>query len=320
MKRFRGISRKVSKLLLLKAVGFGLLSASVEGLAGETQADLDRDATGVSIGALSTTPSRIVTLAPSLAELCADLLGEDLTPIVGVSEYTDHPDLLKRRPSVGPYHQFNLEKVLALKPELVLATTDGNPKDSVLRLRELGVRVVVFDTESLQGVRKSALILGKLLGKPDAASAWVKTLDSRLSALRTRTQKDLGGATPSVLLQLGDDPLIVVGRRTFLNDALAAIGLRNAYGDLDARYPSPSVEDVVKRNPDALFILSMDGDTRVFDRAKARWLSLGSSLRAGASGKVRVLRADPLVRPTLRMVEGLALLVSQLSTTEGKKP
>src|SRR5262245_40620061 len=79
-------------------------------------------------------PNRIVTLSPSLGELAADLLGDNLDRLVGVSEFTDYPPALKKVNSVGPYHQFNLERVLALKPDLVLATLDGNPRDRVLHL------------------------------------------------------------------------------------------------------------------------------------------------------------------------------------------
>src|SRR4051812_6042349 len=77
-------------------------------------------------------PARVVALAPSLAELAADLSGNQLEKIVGVSDYTDYPPRLEKTPSVGPYSRFNLEKVVALKPDLVLATLDGNPRDQVL--------------------------------------------------------------------------------------------------------------------------------------------------------------------------------------------
>jgi len=120
------------------------------------------------------------------------------------------------------------------------------------------------------------------------------------------------------MLELGDDPLIVVGRKTFLHEALEQIGFRNAFGDLAARYPSPGVEEVVKRNPDAIIILSMDGDSKVFQRAKQRWIELGAHLKATQQNRVKVMRADPLVRPTLRLLDGLRQLRQELGL--GGKP
>ena len=269
------------------------------------------DATSVQ---LDTRPvHRIVTLAPSLAEICADLLGDDLSAIVGVSEYTDYPGILTKRPSVGPYHQFNIEKVVALKPDLVLATADGNSKDQVLRLRELGLRVVVVNTESLEGIRMAARITGKLLGKVAEAESWVQRLDRGLAELKLDVRP-----APRIMLELGDDPLIVVGRKTFLHEALAAVGMENAFADLDARYPSPAVEEVVKRNPDAIVILSMDGDQKVFRRAQQRWFDLGKHLKAFDGKRIKVMRADPLVRPTLRLLDGLRKLRQELGFASGR--
>src|SRR6478672_2161638 len=108
-------------------------------------------------------PRRIVTLAPSLAELAADLAGEKIERIVGVSEYTDFPPALKKVESIGPYHKFNLEKVVSLKPDLVLATSDGNSRDQVLHLRELGVPVVVVETQSLAQVVSSIRLIGQAM-------------------------------------------------------------------------------------------------------------------------------------------------------------
>ena len=133
------------------------------------------DVTGAKI-VLSAPPKRIVTLVPSLGELAADILEDQMNRIVGVSDYTDFPPVLKRRTSIGSYVRFNIESVVVLRPDVVLATTDGNPKDRVLQLREAGVPVVVVGTGSFDEIFKSILLVGRALGYPGRAERLLKQM------------------------------------------------------------------------------------------------------------------------------------------------
>ena len=109
--------------------------------------------------------ARVVALAPSLAELVAAMLGpQELDRLVGVTEQSDHPASLKSKKQVGPFHRFNLEAVMALKPDLVLATREGNPKDRVERLRELGIPVVVVSGGNFREIADSMRLVGRALG------------------------------------------------------------------------------------------------------------------------------------------------------------
>lgn len=271
-----------------------------------------RDATGVEIKPMGGA-SRIVTLAPSLGELVSDFLtGEErgIERIVGVSDYTDYPPTLSTKKSIGSYARFNLEQVVALKPDLVFATMDGNAQDQIVRLRELGLAVVTVRTESFDAVGESMRMVGLALGLKERGEAMARQFEAGLEKIRarsaTRAQKN---AKPRarVLLQVGDQPLIVAGGKSFLNDALDAVGTRNLYADLDQTYPRPGVEDVLKRNPDAILVIALGGDLKPFEAMAARWKEF-PSLAAVRSGQVRVLKADPLIRPTLRLLEGLSLL------------
>jgi ABC-type Fe3+-hydroxamate transport system substrate-binding protein len=276
-------------------------------LATSAQARELLDATGAHVK-LVPKPHRIVTLAPSLAELAADLSGKDLDRIVGVSEYTDEPPGLTHVASIGRYDHFNLEAVIGLKPDLVLATSDGNSKEQVLRLRELGLPVVVVATGSLKEVLQSIQIVGKAMGETESALAMTKHLDEGLKRLREQgleRAKRLG--SPRVLLQIGDEPLVVVGGSGFLQEMLELVGAKNVYADNDTRYPRPSLEDVLKKDPDAIVVLALGHDVRPFKRMGQRWTEF-PSLKAVRNKRIRVLQGDPILRPTLRLLEGATLL------------
>jgi iron complex transport system substrate-binding protein len=272
------------------------------------------DATGAKVKVVDR-PQRIVTLAPSLGELAADFCGAtEVWRIAGVSEFSDFPESLAKVASIGPYARFNIEKVAALKPDLVLATLDGNAKDQVLRLRELGLPVVVVGTATLADVAGSMRLVARAIGVPDRGERMAARFSEGLAHIRHRASKraksgqDLSKTSPRVLLQIGDDPLVVVGGGAFLHDGLVAVGARNLYGDEKKNhYPRPALEDVVHRDPDVILVLALGRDRAPFDAMAARW-SRFATLAAVKRRKIRVLQADALLRPTARLLGGLAEL------------
>src|SRR4051812_17534404 len=133
-------------------------------------------------------PQRIVTLAPSLGELAADLLGNDIDRIVAVSDFTDYPPGLKRFPSVGSFTHFSLEKVVSLKPDLVLATLDGNSKDQVLHLRELGLAVVVVKAENFRDIAESIQLVAEALNREAAGKKMVFHLKVGLEKIKEKSK------------------------------------------------------------------------------------------------------------------------------------
>jgi iron complex transport system substrate-binding protein len=287
--------KRPGRVLAVLLVGLLPLGIGAQELTDATQAKVK----------VSDHPMRIVTLAPSLGELAADLSGGELSRIVGVSEYTDYPPALAKVASIGQYSRFNLEKVVALKPDLVLATLDGNPKDQVLHLRELGLPVVVVATANLKDVEGSMRLVGQALGAAEDGRRMAERFTTGLGRIRLAGRRHFRAA--QVLLQLGDDPLVVAGGGSFLQDSLEAVGARNVYGDADTHYPRPSLEDVVHRDPDVILVLELGQDTKAFEAMAARW-SRFAQLRAVKTKRVGLLQGDAVLRPTLRLLEGLSQL------------
>jgi iron complex transport system substrate-binding protein len=263
-------------------------------------------------GAAQAAPRRVIPLMPSLAEIAVVLLGSD-EAIVGVTEYTDYPASLAKKPSVGPYAKPNIETILALKPDLVLAGEDASPKDVLRRLRSLGIPVLSVGTDSLAKTRASYTVLGKALGRSKEATTALERFDTELATIRERAKLRTAGTKKEmkVLLQVGDDPLIVAGGGSFLHEGLEILGVKNTYGDLRAAFPRVAVEDALRRNPDAILLVALSDDLRTFERARTKWKG-HASLRAVKDGKITILRSDALVRPGPRFPEGLRALESAL--------
>lgn len=265
------------------------------------------DALGVE-SLFARTPTRILPLMPSLAEL-VDVLGLPVDSVVGVTEYTDFPRSLKAKPSVGPYSKPNLESIVALRPDLVLASRDGTPKEIVARLRKLGFSVVTVATETLAGVRESFPIVGEALRRVEPAKVALAELDARLAALRARAN---GRPKKSIMLQVGEDPTVVAAGNTFLHEGLEILGLNNIYPDPKKTYPRVSVEDVLQQRPDFIVLVGMGADRNKFERAQTKWKSY-PQLRAkdGKSAtRISLLWSDALLRPGPRFPQGLVELES----------
>jgi len=287
--RFVDLSAVVGVLLFFALWGRGASAREMQ------------DSTGTKVN-LVDAPQRIVALAPSLGELAADFLKQDLNRLAGVSEFTDYPPALKKLPSVGPYNHFSIEKILSLKPDLILATQDGNSKEQVLHLREMNLPVVTVDTGSFEEIGRSIRLVSQAIGVPREGDRMVEQLNTGLDRIKKRAE-----SRPhlKVMLQLGDD--IVAGRKSFLNDALLTVGATNVYGDSNFHYPKVALEDVLHRDPDAIVVIVFGDEMRTFEDMRTRW-NRYPQLKAVKNKRIYLLRSDALIRPTLRILEGIALL------------
>lgn len=252
-------------------------------------------------------PKRVVTLIPSLGELASEIL-ESTDTIVGVSEFTDYPAALKTKKTIGPYYKVNLEAVVELRPDLVLASTDGNLKDQIDRLRELKIPVVVVKTSRMREIEESITQVSEALGKAEKGKTLLARFKRDVQSIRDRAKKR---KSLRVLLQVGDEPLVVVGGESFLSEALEVVGAKNAYSDSKLPYPRIAYEDVVKRNPDRILVFALSDDRAVFEKMAKQWERF-PGLKSIRNKGVTIFKADELLRPGSRLIRGLELLEREL--------
>jgi iron complex transport system substrate-binding protein len=268
------------------------------------------DSTGAHLS-LPDHPQRIVTLAPSIGELVSDFLGIDLQKIVGVSESTDFPPALKKVPSVGQYQKLNLEKIASLKPDLIIATEDGNSKDQIDHLREIGFSVLVLSTNTFSEIETSMKRVAQALGPKDMSESQttIDHFEKAISVFRERGARR--NPKKKVILELDDNPLIVVGGKSFLNEAVTLIGADNIYSDSKTGYPRPSKEDVITKNPDVILLPTFGAGFGLSNPefiAKLEAWAQYPSMKAVKNHQVKALEGDTLLRPSMRLIEGLGLL------------
>jgi len=239
------------------------------------------------------TRPRIVSLAPHLTELVYAAGGGDT--LVGTVEFSDFPQAARSLPRVGDAWRVDLERLLALHPDIVLTWTSGTPPDIVARLDALHLHRVDIATFRLADVPVALQTLGGLTGTPAIARAAADSFSTQIAALRDR----YAHATPvSVFIQLDDQPLFTVNSRHIISEIVELCGGRNIFATLPQLAPSISVEAVVAADPQV--ILSTD-DT-IADPA-AQWQSW-QRLTSVRFRTIYPIHADTVARSTPRLVQG----------------
>jgi iron complex transport system substrate-binding protein len=185
--------------------------------------------------------TRVVSLAPNLTEM-AFAVGAG-TKVVGTDDYSNYPDAARRLPKVGGM-QPNLEKIVALKPDLVLASSEGNHPNLAPALAAANIALYVVRTDRLHEIAPAMKQLGQILGAPGTDAA-VRTLEQAIAAQRrTRATK------PRVMFAVWTDPLYVGGRETFTDDVLLLTGAQNAVEVTG--WPQYSLESFVATPPELI--------------------------------------------------------------------
>lgn len=239
---------------------------------------------------------RIITLAPNLAELVfAAGAGDRLKAVV---EYTDFPPAAGRLPKVGNAFRFDLERIVELKPDLVIAWHSGNPQPALDKLRQMGVRVWQLEITRPREIASALETIGLAAGTAAAGRSAAARVRARLSRLR----RDNAGKVPvTYFYQVAARPLYTVNGRHIISRSLRICGGRNVFTDLQALAPQISREAVLLADPQVIF--SPGG--KDYQGALDQWRAW-PQLKAVKHHALLYLDADEISRAGPRLLDGIA--------------
>jgi iron complex transport system substrate-binding protein len=246
-------------------------------------------------------PYRVVSLAPSITEIVFALnQGHRLQ---GVTTYSDFPPEAVKLPKVGSYVHLDLEKIVALKPDLCIAIKDGNPRVIAQRLESLKIPVYAVDPNNLETIMKTVLEIGTLLNAKDRANQLVQNMNFRIQKVKSLVAK--ATHRPRVFFQIGVSPIVSVGTHTFIHELIVIAGGTNLAAGLIA-YPRFGREKVLALSPEIIIITSM-ARSAVFEKVKAEW-EKWPNMPAVRNRRIYLEDSNLFDRPTPRLVDGLELL------------
>jgi len=269
-------------------------------LPGTAQALTVVDQTGHAV-TLPAAPRRIVSLVPGVTEILFAIGAQDA--VVGVTDFCDYPPDARRKARVGDMLSPNLETLVSLRPDLVVATRSGNREETFDQLKRLGLPVYLVDEPpSIAGVLRLVGGLGQLTGHRAAAAAIAAGLERRIASVRERVA---GRPHPRVLYVLWPEPLIVPGRGSLVSELIASAGGESVTADQAQGYPRMSLEAAVGRAPEVIILARHGAGTG--PAVLPQWQRL-ESLPAIRSGRLYAADGDLLHRYGPRVVDGLELL------------
>ncbi|AXM96646.1 cobalamin-binding protein [Pseudomonas plecoglossicida] len=244
-------------------------------------------------------PLRVISLAPSMTEIMLELQADDL--LVGVLDGGERPAALAELPSVGRQGQLNMERLLSLKPDLLLLWPDSVAPAQRDQLTRLGIATYSAEPHDLDQLLAQIEAIAVRVGRAEQGRRHVAVLGERLRQLREQYRR----AEPlRVFYQVWDRPLYTLGGGQVVSDALAVCGARNIFADLSQPAPQVNVETVLLRDPQVI----LAGDQAQLASWKA-W----PRLSAVAGDRLLVVPDKGLERPSGQMIEATARLCALLA-------
>ena len=250
-------------------------------------------------------PRRVIALAPSITEIIF-ALGQQ-GRLQGITQYSNYPPEADRLPRVGSYVRLDLERIVALKPDLCIAIKDGNPKEIIDRLQSLEIPVFAVNPHNLESMLETIRKIGGILNASQNAEILVQEMRNRIQkvdALVSRTDH-----RPRVFVQIGISPIVSAGTRTFIHELIVRAGGINVAAGPSA-YPHFSREQVLALAPDVLIITTM-ARSGAYEKAREDWYRL-ADMPAVRQKRIHTVDSDVFDRPSPRLLDALEILTRLL--------
>jgi iron complex transport system substrate-binding protein len=251
----------------------------------------------------ASTPKRIISLSPATTEILFSLgLGGR---IVGVTSFCDRPAEAKKKSKIGGMSNPSLEAIVRLKPDIVVMTTDGNPREVDDRLRAMSLKTYVWTSRTLaelpQGIRK----LAGAMGVQEQGEELAKEIEEGIE--KYRSEKSGAGSRKKVVYIVWPEPLLVAGPGTAIHDAVVLLGLDNVASRASSSYPRYSIEELIRSSPDVVIVGKGTGmDIRTVSQGVLKKLATVPAVR---NGKVCYV-SDHLYRLAPRVIQGIEELAA----------
>lgn len=246
-----------------------------------------------------TAPERVVSLAPSVTETLFALgVGSE---VVGVSSYDDYPPEATRLPRVGSFLTPNVEEIAALRPTLVIGLESSSNQREIRALASMGYPTMLVEDDSLAQIEHTIRRIGKRIGRSEQADSIVGSIEATVADVRARLR---GVPTRSVVMLVGHQPIVAVGRGTFLDDLLKIAHAENIADRSGEQWPHLSLEYIIAMRPDVI----LDGQMGSDPESPSHFWDAYTIVPAVREHRVYAYPDDPTLHPGPRVGATLQIL------------
>ncbi len=249
-------------------------------------------------------PERIISLAPSNTEVLFALGLSDR--VVGVTEFCDYPPEAQRKSKIGGFSTVDMEKVIELDPDLVLATSK-HEETIVPELKRRGIRVIVLKPTTIEEVIMGISLIGVTTQTAEESAELVTNMKNRIKSVTDKVASLSISKPPSVFYVTWHDPIWTLGRESITSELIQSAGGVNVFADGDGNMET-DLETVVWKNPQVILASTGHGSAEASPVAWANNEDRLAEIDARQNGRIYEVDADLMTRPGPRIVEGLELM------------
>ncbi len=243
---------------------------------------------------LADAAQRIISLSPSITEMLFSSGAEK--QIIGVVSYSDYPQQAKKITSVGSYNSLDLEKIINLKPDLIIAWRSGNPQKQIEKLKLLGYPVFLSEPQNFEGIASNIKRYGLLSGNIKQSHRQSQLFLTGINKLKQLYKEK----TPiSVFVQIWDKPIMTIGSQHIISQVIQLCGGKNIFDSLDITL-TPDIESIIQRKPELILSTGM---TKLAKNWLHRWENW-TMIPAVKNKHLYTTNPDLLVRHSLRLLQG----------------
>ncbi|MDI3323224.1 cobalamin-binding protein [Pontibacterium granulatum] len=251
---------------------------------------------------------RVISLAPHITENLYSVGAGD--QIVAAVSYSDYPEAARALPRVGDFANLNIERILSLNPDLVIAWIDGSSAAQLERLEQLGIPVLRESPDSFAEIANSLRRLGTVTGNAHEAERVAADLEARVGHLRERFQEQ---TTLTVFYQLWHQPLITSNNSQLIDRIVRLCGGRNIFAERPEIAPRVNIEAVIAADPDVI-LSGVEKHDPQWRQYWQRW----TQMKAVEHGFLFTTDADQIHRATLRALAGAEAVCEQFDQARQK--
>ncbi|MCB9233412.1 MAG: ABC transporter substrate-binding protein [Bacteroidia bacterium] len=249
-------------------------------------------------------PEKVISLAPSITEMIFAIGAQER--LVARSQACNYPPEAENVPEIQTYPDLDLQGIVMMEPDLVLATTEIFTEDLIPYFEKFKIKIFFQDFNSTEDIYRNLNVLGDLLGHDLESQTLVDSLQKMEKQIMDSTQSQIKYGT---LVLAGTDPLVVAGGKSFLNELIEKAGGKNVCADLAEKYPTVSPEAILKWDPEVLILPTRnDNDFSILVSAYPAF----QGLKAVTNHQVYSIDPNLVFRPGPRTIEALGLITNML--------
>lgn len=252
---------------------------------------------------------KVISLSPGLTELIYAAGGAE--QIKAVVSYSDFPEQAKKLPQVGSYNTLDIEKILILQPDLVIAWKSGNPKHQIKQLKKLGLTVYISEPKDFMDIPVTLKIFGQLMATETIAEQNADKFIKQFDQLRHTYQKNNNKAAKRTFIQIWNNPIMSVNGHHLISKVITFCGGNNIFAQTKGLTSSPSIESILAQDPEIIIATGMADTSQTWLNRWQQW----PFLSAVKNHRLYAVNPDHLVRHTPRILQGIKA-VCQLINAE----